>query len=179
MNREVIKRNIESALQSDLDILITTGGVSAGKYDLLKAVFIDSGIDIRFHKVNIKPGKPILFGVYRKEDKFKLVFGLPGNPVSALVGFIVFIKEGISSILGIKKSTIVPAELGRDIKKNDSKLHFASGNISLTENKFIAYPGKSSSSGNTAQMASSDCLIRIEENMINPLKGDQVHCILI
>src|SRR5690606_27796205 len=68
----------------DADILVITGGVSAGVKDLVPQALTDCGVKQIFHKVNLKPGKPIWFGV-TEHDTPKLVFGLPGNPVSGLV----------------------------------------------------------------------------------------------
>ncbi len=78
-NKEFLGKAVSSFLKSDTDILITTGGVSVGKYDYLKDVFNESGIETIFWRVNIKPGKPLFFGKYVKGDKTKLIFGLPGK----------------------------------------------------------------------------------------------------
>lgn len=73
------------------DVLILTGGVSAGTLDLVPDVLKEAGVEPIFHKVAMKPGKPLLFGVSGQS----LVFGLPGNPVSAFVGFELFVRPAI------------------------------------------------------------------------------------
>ena len=78
------------------DALITTGGVSVGKYDLVAATFERLGIERVLHKVAIKPGKPIWFGM--KGDK--PVFGLPGNPVASLLGLEVFVRPALARLAG-------------------------------------------------------------------------------
>jgi molybdopterin molybdotransferase len=78
-------RAISSAL-SRSDVLVTIGGASVGDYDIARPALEAAGVAVRFHKVNIKPGKPILFG----EAGATRVLGLPGNPVSAQVTFILF-----------------------------------------------------------------------------------------
>ncbi len=78
------------------EILVLTGGVSVGKYDLVPEVLKSLGVEIHFHTVRMKPGKPLLFGTFRD----KLVFGLPGNPVSAAVGFELFIRPAIDILCG-------------------------------------------------------------------------------
>ena len=80
------------------DVLVFAGGVSAGKFDLVPDVLKANGVDIHFHHVRMKPGKPLLFGT--KGDK--LVFGLPGNPVSAFVGFELFIRPALRALAGHK-----------------------------------------------------------------------------
>ncbi len=79
-----IKMQIKKCMDAGADIIITSGGVSAGKADFVPSVLIDMGAEILFHKVRIRPGKPILMA---KFPDGKIVFGLPGNPVSVAVGF--------------------------------------------------------------------------------------------
>ncbi len=78
------------------DVLITTGGVSVGKYDLVGRTFEALGVEPVLHKVAIKPGKPIWFGVRGEQP----VFGLPGNPVSSLLGFEVFVRPSLLRLAG-------------------------------------------------------------------------------
>jgi molybdopterin molybdotransferase len=78
------------------DVLLLTGGVSAGKLDLVPEVLRDLGVTAHFHKVRMKPGKPVLFGT--RGDT--LVFGLPGNPVSAFVCFELFVRPALRRLAG-------------------------------------------------------------------------------
>jgi len=82
------------------DALVTTGGVSAGKYDLVGAALEAIGVKPVLHKVAIKPGKPIWFGM----SGAKPVFGLPGNPVSAMLGFEVFVRPALARLGGASAS---------------------------------------------------------------------------
>ncbi len=85
----------------DSDVLITTGGVSVGKYDLVGQVFERLGVEPLLHKVAVKPGKPIWFGVRAAaEGATTPVFGLPGNPVSTLLGFEVFVRAALARLCG-------------------------------------------------------------------------------
>jgi molybdopterin molybdotransferase len=77
-------------------VLVLSGGVSAGKFDLVPGVLADLGVQAHFHQVEMKPGKPVFFGT--KEGT--LVFGLPGNPVSAMVCFELFVRPAIRRLLG-------------------------------------------------------------------------------
>ncbi len=92
---EVLVREFREALE-DGDVLITTGGVSMGKYDLVGAAFEAIGVEPVLHKVAIKPGKPIWFGMRGA----KPVFGLPGNPLSSLLGFEVFVRPALARLAG-------------------------------------------------------------------------------
>jgi molybdopterin molybdotransferase len=79
------------------DVLVSTGGVSVGRYDLVGPVLERIGVEPVLHKVAIKPGKPIWFGM----KALKPVFGLPGNPVSALLGFEVFVRPALARLAGM------------------------------------------------------------------------------
>jgi molybdopterin molybdotransferase len=87
---------------SEADVLVVTGGVSAGQRDLVPAVLDQLGVTRIFHKVQLKPGKPLWFGYRPRRDgkAATLVFGLPGNPVSSLVGFLLFIRPALRALAG-------------------------------------------------------------------------------
>lgn len=92
----------------DTDVMLITGGVSAGKLDLVPGVLGELGVTTVFHKVRLKPGKPLLFGVgpERSDDRpGTLVFGLPGNPVSGLVCYLLFVEPALSVLGGSSRAT--------------------------------------------------------------------------
>ncbi len=178
-DKEIISRKIKAALEINVELLITTGGVSVGKYDFLKEIFEEYGVKEKFWRVNIKPGKPIYFGVYEKDDKRILVFGLPGNPVSSLVNFYVFIKPAIETLFDQKPINKIKSVLQNNLKKKDSKRHFARGILFEDDGEFKVTSKFSQSSGNLVEMSRTNCLIVIEEERRNPAKGEKVECILI
>jgi molybdopterin molybdotransferase len=92
--RNAIRALVNRGLQND--ILVLSGGVSAGVLDLVPSVLQEAGVVEVFHKVNLKPGKPLWFGV--RGDT--LVFGMPGNPVASLVCFELFVRPAIAQMLG-------------------------------------------------------------------------------
>lgn len=179
-NKEEISARLKSFLESDTDILITTGGVSVGKYDFVKTLMEDLGISIHFWKVNIKPGKPVVFGTYPDDQRVKYIFGLPGNPVSCLVSFIIFIKKNILRLFDIPEQDFFSAELSEDIKKNDGKLHFMRGLYSRDPkgNVKVRRIGLQSS-GNLAEMGKSNCLIIFDAEKSEMKTGEKVICIPI
>jgi len=86
------------------DILLLSGGVSAGDYDLVPGSLAAAGVQRIFHKVRLKPGKPIWFGVFRRlQASPTLVFGLPGNPVSTLVCFELFVRPAVAIAAGLPR----------------------------------------------------------------------------
>jgi molybdopterin molybdotransferase len=95
-----LSQTLERGLESD--VLVITGGVSAGQRDLVPATLGALGVTCAFHKVSVKPGKPVWFGTGppRGDRSPALVFGLPGNPVSGLVGFLLFVKAALAVLAG-------------------------------------------------------------------------------
>jgi molybdopterin molybdotransferase len=89
-HRAAISRGLES------DVLVTSGGVSVGPHDLVRSIESELGVDEVFWRVAVKPGKPVSFGVRGRT----LVFGLPGNPVSSLVGFELFVRPAVLALQG-------------------------------------------------------------------------------
>ena len=90
-HREVLARGLDS------DVLVTSGGVSVGPHDLVRRIEAELGVEEIFWRVAVKPGKPIAFGVRGST----LVFGLPGNPVSALVGCELFVRPAVLALQGL------------------------------------------------------------------------------
>lgn len=96
--RQDLADAISQGLESD--ILILSGGVSSGVLDLVPSELAANGVEQIFHKVCIKPGKPLWFGKRVSGDKTTLVFGLPGNPVSSLVCFHLFVRSALNQLKG-------------------------------------------------------------------------------
>jgi molybdopterin molybdotransferase len=94
--RQILERGLES------DVLVITGGVSAGQRDLVPSSLEELDVRRIFHQVRLKPGKPLWFGVGppRGQGPGALVFGLPGNPVSGLVGFLLFVRPTLAALAG-------------------------------------------------------------------------------
>ena len=94
------------------DVLLITGGVSAGNRDLVPDALERLGVSRVFHKIRLKPGKPLWFGVgpARGNDPGPLVFGLPGNPVSGFVGFVLFVRPSLDRLAGRTSPSSRPLE---------------------------------------------------------------------
>lgn len=163
---------IQKAISSS-DILLLSGGVSEGKYDLVKQVLQDVGVRILFWKVAIKPGKPTLFGVKGN----KLVFGLPGYPVSSMMNFENLVKPAIFKMLGrkdYKKRFKIKATLKKKIKNTSRRRNFIRVKLVEENGKYWAIPAVSQKSGVLKSMLWADGIVVMAENVkeINP--GDEV-----
>jgi molybdopterin molybdotransferase len=117
------KAALEQAL-SECDVVISTGGVSVGELDWVKAAFTAIGGQIDFWTVSMKPGKPFAFGRWKE----KLFCGLPGNPVSALVSFLLLARPALLRLLGAREvlPRTIPARLSEPLANQTGRRHFIS-----------------------------------------------------
>ncbi|HXF38765.1 MAG TPA: gephyrin-like molybdotransferase Glp, partial [Blastocatellia bacterium] len=115
------------------DIVITSGGVSMGDYDLVKAALIEIGAEVFFDKVSIRPGKPTVFA--RRDKTF--FFGLPGNPVSTSVTFNVFARPAIRKMQGDATPVLplVRARLARSLKDASSRRSYLPARLSIEDGR--------------------------------------------
>ncbi len=121
------------------DVLIVTGGVSAGKADLLPEMLTELGVEPIFHKVSLKPGKPIFFGVKGQT----LVFGLPGNPVSGHIGFELFVRPALRKMMGRAEPVLpqtVPCRLATDFHHKSDRQTFYPTKLQRTNSILEADP---------------------------------------
>ncbi len=174
-DRLQITRGVMKGMNAD--VLLVTGGVSVGKYDLVKDVLKAKGVQVKFWKVNIKPGMPLFFGVRRGT----LVFGLPGNPVSTAVTFLQFVRPAIHALMGRTEVSPLrlPAVIDQAYKKTDGKRHFVRGVVRTWGSHMHVRITGTQSSGATSSLAKANCLIIIPEevNTLNP--GDPVEIELL
>jgi molybdopterin molybdotransferase len=108
---------IERGLEAD--VLVTSGGVSVGPHDLVRAIEAELGVEEVFWQVAVKPGKPVAFGVRGRT----LVFGLPGNPVSSLVGCELFVKPALRALQGLAEPLprFLPGRLASPLQRNPAR----------------------------------------------------------
>jgi molybdopterin molybdotransferase len=163
------------ALKSN--VVISTGGVSMGMYDFVKEIYSDLNIDIQFEWVKVKPGRPCTFG---KKDH-KLLFGLPGNPVSTLTSFIQFVRPALLRLMGARRiqKPIVHAFLEGDIHKQAGIVHLVRGCFSVKNNDFYVSTTGNQKSSILRSMSAANCLIIIPETITNVKAGEKVAIQLI
>ncbi len=135
-DKEELRRFMLDGLERD--VLILTGGVSMGEYDFVKEVFRELGLQILFTKVAMKPGKPTVFA--RKGDK--LVFGLPGNPVSTFVSFENLVRPALGRMCGLAKPDLprIRGSLLRDMKQKPGRTAFLPAWVTWAEDGWRIEP---------------------------------------
>ena len=130
----------ESDAVREPDVLIVAGGVSVGRHDHVKAALTELGVEERFWRVAMRPGGPTWFGVLPREDaRPTLVFGLPGNPVSAMVTFHLFARPALRALVGLDPHAgRTQATLATTYRKKPGKAHYLRCRLELTDSGWRA-----------------------------------------
>jgi molybdopterin molybdotransferase len=175
-DRGELRRLIEQGLTAD--VLVLAGGVSAGVLDLVPAVLRGIGVEEVFHKVSLKPGKPLWFGVYGST----LVFGLPGNPVSTFVCFELFVRAAVAKLMGRDPSMglrQLPARLATDfIHRGDRPTYFPAI-IRRAQNELLAKPVRWGGSADLRGLTSANALIHFPAGDRSWAAGESVEVLLL
>lgn len=176
---EDIKEKLRWA--KNVDILLTSGGVSVGEYDLVKDfVQNELGVDILFWKVSQKPGKPVAFGVWG-EGRSRLFFGIPGNPVACMVVYETLVKPAIRKMMGYVDfyNPVIDAVLEEDfVRKSADRLEFVRVGVEYREGRFIAKPFGKQGSNILTSMINANGLMILEKNVESLEKGKLVKVII-
>jgi molybdopterin molybdotransferase len=170
-----LRRVIREAMNSD--VLVLSGGVSIGSRDLVAEALVAEGVEILFHGVQMKPGKPVLVGRHASG----LVFGLPGNPISTYVTAQLFLLPALRILSGHKLSGpwTIDAELDGTLKATGHRTTFHPGYLDQRPNGAwrctpIAWHG----SADQVQYAAGNCLIRREAGADTAKVGDTLRVVL-
>ena len=159
------------------DVLITIGGVSVGEYDLVKDAFEQAGVTPAFWKVAIKPGKPLSFGTRGEQ----VVVGLPGNPVSAMVTFEVFVRPGLRQMLGdprpYRRRTRV--RLAKSHKHRTGRTELARATLSESPEGPVATLAGRQGSGSLTSMVGSDALVILPADQAEFAEGELLDALLL
>lgn len=155
--KKELRRMIQEGLQSDL--LILSGGVSMGKFDLVTQVFGELGADFFFHGVAIRPGKPLLFGGVSG----KFFFGLPGNPVSSYVTFELFARSAIRVLAGasFEEPVFLRARAGKPLRQRHGLTAFLPARFEMQGSDPVATPVGWQGSGDMVGLAAANCFMVI------------------
>jgi molybdopterin molybdotransferase len=166
-----------SRLLSSADVLLVSGGVSVGDFDFVKEVFGHAGVEKVFWKVAIKPGKPTFFGT---KDR-KLIFGLPGNPVSALAIFYIFVRPALLQMMGKKdvQPTYLPAQMESEAKKKEGRMEFLRGKLQSQNGKIHVELSGGQYSHMLSSFAGADCFVGFPKEKTSITKGEEVHIQLL
>ncbi|GHF20560.1 molybdopterin molybdenumtransferase MoeA [Kordiimonas sediminis] len=166
---------MRDALRGDADVIISTGAVSVGKFDFVRAELEAMGATILLHRAKVKPGKPILFAKLPDGRHF---FGLPGNPVSTAMGLRVFVAPFLRALSGQQPEPMIKATLKTTVKTTPRLTSFLKGNIGISEDgRLVATVLSGQESFRVAPMVDMNTWIVYPEGTENIEKGSLVDCI--
>jgi molybdopterin molybdotransferase len=174
-NRDDLVSKFTAALRAD--IIVSSGGVSVGDYDLVKDVMNEVGNEMKFWQVAMRPGKPLAFGSMGGIP----VFGLPGNPVSSMVSFEQFVRPSILKMMGHKNlfRRIVKATLKDDITKKKGTRHFIRALVNYENGRYFTTTTGEQGSGILKSMVMANGLIILPEYATSVKRGEEVSIQLI
>ena len=168
------------------DILLLSGGVSAGDLDLVPDTFRACGVEKVFHKVRLKPGKPVWFGVFTRPGGGGrcLVFGLPGNPASSLVCFDLFVRPALASLLGWpqerfslprRRARLAVAAKGAEDRPVYAPCRLESG----ADGSLVAHPLPWTGSSDLVGLAVADAYLALPAGVRRAEAGDEVEVMML
>jgi molybdopterin molybdotransferase len=171
---EHLRRQIRLGLESDL--LLVSGGVSAGKYDLVEEVFQEFDIQIQFEAVSMRPGKPTVFA--RRGKQF--VFGLPGNPVSTFVAFELFVAPVLQSLQGLPGGDLklVRGELRGKILEKSGRTALLPATVALESGHIRIQPVSWKGSADIFSLVDANGLVVVPSECRELLPGQEVDALL-
>ncbi len=177
---ETLKEFMKNHL-NEFDLFLTTGGVSMGEKDYVQFLVRELGIDVKFHRWLVKPGKPLLLGTY---DNGRRVFvGLPGNPVSVLVNFYLLVYPIMRKLQGAKelfKPTVRATFTEPFRRRNAKRREFIRVKLSTSpEGELLATPYPNTSSGDLLSMSFADGLAVVPEGVGEIREGESAAVILL
>lgn len=160
---KLLTKKLKKILESDADIIVTTGGASVGDHDIVQPALKSLGVKMDFWKIAMRPGKPLMFGRIGK----KLVFGLPGNPVSALVTASVVVLPALRALNGMPNplGQRLRLPLSAPLPANGERRHFVRAVVSAKADGISAVrPIKQNDSAHLSSLATANALIVHMEN---------------
>jgi molybdenum cofactor synthesis domain-containing protein len=171
-----IRKRLNEGL-SRADIVVLTGGVSVGQRDYVPRVLAEEGVEILFHGVAIKPGKPVLLA--RKDQN--LIFGLPGNPVSSFVTLELFVRPAIRRWMGYDGAflPLIRASLEGRIERRPGRTFFAAGAVRSVEDELRVRPVKTKGSADLTAFSRANSLIVMPAQRSLLAEGERVEVVLL
>ena len=174
-DEQFFKKQIDKNIKSKIDIIITSGAVSAGKHDFVPFVVKKFKLSNFFKGVKIRPGKPILFAKFSKIEK--AIFGLPGNPISSSACFRFFVYPYLLSILGVKAEKPFKAILKNEYTKSKKIVRFLKARLTSTNNgKLEVEILKGQESFRIKSFVESNVWSLFENGQSNFKKGELIEC---
>jgi molybdopterin molybdotransferase len=156
-DKDSLRKFLSEALET-CDVIISSGGVSMGRYDYVRDIFMELGVEEYFWKVAQKPGKPLFFGT----EKSTLIFGLPGNPVSSYIGFMEWVWPVLGAMMGKEEAKKVTAILKKSFPREKVKYRFLFGNAWMEDEQLFCQPSAKVGSHMLSSSLEANCILEAE-----------------
>ncbi len=166
-DREELTKGLKNVLDEH-DVVILSGGVSKGKFDFIPEVLEANGIRKKFHQVSQRPGKPFWFGV---SDNSKVVFALPGNPVSTYMCFYRYIRPWIERSIGVEAG-FGQAILAEDVNVNFALTYFLQVRVVIERGSLVAHPCAGGGSGDFSNLKDVTGFLELPPSASGFRRGD-------
>lgn len=165
------------------DVLVTVGGVSMGTHDFVRPALAEVGCTLSLWRVAMRPGKPVAFGRRSEAGGRQYVFGLPGNPVSAMVSFELFVRPALKKLLGCSPSDclrpLLAATLAVGTNKKAGLEHWARAHAVLVDGALVATLLDAQGSHQISGLAEADALVRLPRAATTLAAGERVEAMLL
>jgi molybdopterin molybdotransferase len=176
---EAVKAGLRQSLSLRPDAIVTTGGISAGDLDFIREVAKDLGERVEVRRVAMKPGKPLVYGIFDRGVPF---FGLPGNPAACLVSFEVFVRPALAIMEG-REDGFPPRRLARVTEGQTlgggDRLQYLRGRVEFVDGDYRLLPLEGQGSHQLSSFARANCLVEVPPERTSLEPGERVEVLLL
>ena len=167
---DAVKECLDLAVAKEADLILSSAGVSVGAFDFVRNVIEQYG-SLSFWRVNMRPGKPLAVGGYNGIP----FVGLPGNPVSAFVGFEVFVRPAIMKMAGVPiMDRVTQVAFLKEPVESDGRESYLRANVQIQDGRMVAYLTGHQGSGNLRSLVQANALLLIPSGVKSLPAGTEV-----
>ncbi len=173
-DQKTLRESLQKALET-CDVIVTSGGISMGRFDFLREILTSLGVQEHIWKVAQKPGKPLYFGTRGNV----LVFGLPGNPVSAFIGFMIWVWPVLEKMQGKEPDPFIEVILTAPFPRDKSKHRFLFGKVHAEYGRLVGQPTEKVGSHMLTSSLKANAILMAEPGKESLSSGKTIEAFLL
>jgi molybdopterin molybdotransferase len=173
-DQKTLRKSLQKALET-CDVIVTSGGISMGRFDFLREILTSLGVQEHIWKVAQKPGKPLYFGTRGNV----LVFGLPGNPVSAFIGFMIWVWPVLEKMQGKEPDPFIEVILTAPFPRDKSKHRFLFGKVHAEYGRLVGQPTEKVGSHMLTSSLKANAILMAEPGKESLSSGKTIEAFLL